>query len=237
MTEERAAGRLETLDKQASSGVIIHGPIIKGWAIKALETFRPLSLYYDNEETVMDLSQAIARCRAGDRAAYDEVVAAHADRLVAMLSRLLGNLEDARDVAQETFVRAYLHLHRFDIRRPFEPWLYRIGRNLAYNHIRSAGRGEKTLDSQGNETSLNRVKSETKSPFEGVMESERHDNLEKILAELRPEFREVLTLRYMSMLDYEEIAARMEVPLGTVKTWLNRAKDQFRKFAEGKAIF
>ena len=81
------------------------------------------------------------------------------------------------------------------------------------------------------------LESETKSPVDGVLESERRSAIGEVLLKLRPEFREVLTLRYMERLEYEEIAARMTIPIGTVKTWLNRAKEQFRRSAEGSDIF
>ncbi|MCI0481002.1 MAG: hypothetical protein L0213_05385, partial [Candidatus Dadabacteria bacterium] len=88
----------------------------------------------------MEIAQAIARCLSGDKTAYEAVVNAHADKLVAVLSKVMGNIDDARDIAQETFVRAYLHLDKYDTNRPFEPWLYRIARNLAYNHLKLKGR-------------------------------------------------------------------------------------------------
>ncbi len=179
----------------------------------------------------MEVSDAIAKCRAGDKLAYEEIVAAHADRLVSVLHKLLGNLEDARDIAQETFVRAYLNLHRYDTSRPFEPWLYRIGRNLAYNHLKATGcRPLSVIDSDDSRIAET-LPSETKSPVETVLDGERRDEVAKLLLNLRPEFREVLVLRYMERMEYEEIAVRMTIPIGTVKTWLNRAKEQFRKYA------
>ena len=185
----------------------------------------------------MELAHAIARCREGDEAAYEEIVAAHADRLVGVLYKLLGNVEDARDIAQETFVRAYFNLHRYDPRRPFEPWLYRIGRNLAYNHLKATSCRPLAVMDLNDEQALDSFESETKSPMDGVLESERRSTVNHVLLKLRPEFREVLTLRYMERLEYEEIAAKMTIPIGTVKTWLNRAKEQFRKYAEGSEIF
>ncbi len=185
----------------------------------------------------MGSMHAIARCRSGDRSAYTEVVAAHADRLVAVLFRILGNLEDARDVAQETFARAFLNLDRYDERRPFEPWLYRIGRNLAYNHIEAKGRRIEGRVERASESRLGEVESPDSPPGDPIEAKEDRRQIEQVLAELRPEYREVLTLRYMEKLEYGEIAARMGVPIGTVRTWLNRAKSQFREAASGKEWF
>ncbi len=181
----------------------------------------------------MTVVNAIDRCLAGDRAAYEELVASHSDELVGILRALLGNLEDARDVAQEAFVRAYLNLHRFDTTRPFRPWLFRIGRNLAINHLKARARRPegRTVREEIELTS------ETKSPSVAVLEDERRVAVERLLAQLRSQYRDVLVFRYMARLEYEQIASVMTVPVGTVKTWLNRAKASFRKLARGEEIF
>ena len=112
----------------------------------------------------MDITRSIIKSQQGDKNAYSEVVSCYADRLVALLYKMLGNIEDARDIAQDTFIRAFLNLKRFDTSRPFEPWLYRIGRNLAYNHMKSAfQRRAKTFNPSEN-FELDEVEGETKSP-------------------------------------------------------------------------
>lgn len=179
----------------------------------------------------------IKAAKAGDKAAYGRVVAACADRLVAVLTRVVGNQEDARDIAQDTFVRIYRHLEKFDHTKPFEPWLYRVGRNLAYNHLRSVMRRREKLTDVGSDFLVDEMKSETKSPIDDVLDKERQYNIDGVLARMRPAFREVMTLRYMLKLEYDEIARRMEVPIGTIKTWLNRAKEQFRRLAEEGRYF
>jgi len=189
----------------------------------------------------MDVADAIARCLAGDASAYAAVVAAHGDTLVGVLRSLVGNVEDARDLAQETFVRAYRNLHRYDARRPFRPWLFRIGRNLAFNHLKARKRRpEGRLDDRGHETlaflssdALETGSAETNSPHRAVVQGEARSAIERVLAQLRPAYREVLVLRDMARLEYEESATTLEVPVGTVKTWLNRAKAQFRSLGEG----
>jgi len=182
------------------------------------------------------VADSIARCLAGDKAAYRHVVTAYGDQLVGVLRPLLGSLEDARDVAQETFVRAYVNLQRYDRSRPFRPWLFRIGRNLAYNHLNARRRRpEGQLHDRG-ATVLGGLESETKSPMHAVVEGERRTAIDEVLALMRPQYREVLVLRYMAKLEYEQIATTMDVPVGTVKTWLNRAKSRFRELARGKEI-
>jgi RNA polymerase sigma-70 factor (ECF subfamily) len=185
----------------------------------------------------MPLASAIERCVAGDRTAYAEVVAAHADGLVGLLRRLVGDLEDARDIAQETFVRAYQNLHRYDRRRPLKPWLFRIARNLAYNHLKARQRRAEARVAADGGRQLERLESETPSPAAAVLQQERRSAVDQVLATMRPQFREVLLYRYMERLDYEEISAVMGIPTGTVKTWLFRAKEQFRARAAGREIF
>lgn len=184
----------------------------------------------------MGLSQAIGKCRAGDASAFAEVVAAHADRLTAMLYRLLGDIEDARDVAQETFIRAHANLHRYDPARPFEPWLYRIGRNLAYNQLEARGRRLEGRVERESGVAIEGVVGGD-APDLGVARSERRDRIDAVLAGMRAEYREVLSLRYMLHLEYGDIAARLRVPIGTVRTWLNRAKKEFREAVAGKEWF
>jgi len=180
----------------------------------------------------MTVVDAIDRCLAGDRAAYEELVLAHGDELVGILRAMLGNLDDARDVAQEAFVRAYSSLHRFDTRRPFRPWLFRIGRNLAINHLKARARRAESQTLREIE-----LTSETKSPSANVLEGERRVAVERLLAQLRPQYRDVLVFGYMARLEYEQIATVMTIPVGTVKTWLNRAKASFRKLARGEELF
>ena len=194
-------------------------------------------MYVVIRQSPMGVTHAIARCLAGEKAAYEEIVSAHADRLVCVLSKLVGNVEDARDIAQETFVRAYLYLDKYDFRRPFEPWLYRIARNLAYNHLKAKGRrAEGALEPDG-ESRLDAMESETKSPEDGVLAHERRSEVDKVLWKMRTEFREVLMLRYMERMEYGEISLALSIPIGTVKTWLNSAKEQFRKLSDGSDIF
>ena len=184
----------------------------------------------------MEYREAIAKCLAGDTTAYAVVVSAFADPLAALLRRLLGNEEDVRDVVQEAFIRAYVNLHRYDPDRPFEPWLYRIARNLAYNHLKSRGRRrERSLH---HEESRSQVEPEAPAaaPEDPLLRRERKDEVREVLRRLRPEYREVLTLRYLARLEYDAVAQRMGVPVGTVKTWLNRAKKAFREQAGKGAV-
>ncbi|MBW2453906.1 MAG: sigma-70 family RNA polymerase sigma factor [Deltaproteobacteria bacterium] len=177
---------------------------------------------------------AIHRCLAGDRAAYAVVVRAHGDPLVGVLCRLVGNLDDARDLAQETFVRAYRKLHLYDQRRPFKPWLYRIGRNLALNHLTARRRRPEGQALATGEKVISAMASETKSPLAAVAAGERRAAIDRVLDRLRPQYREVLVLRYLAHLDYADIATTMDLPIGTVKTWLFRAKASFRVHAQGE---
>src|SRR5512137_1054974 len=124
-------------------------------------------------QRVMQLDHAITQSIAGDRAAYEHVVVAHAEAVVGLLRRLLGNLEDARDVAQDTFVRAYLNLHRYDPGRPLKPWLLRIARNLAYNHIRAQQRSRAAGTGPAAETEPDRLASDTPSPASVVLQDEQ----------------------------------------------------------------
>ncbi len=185
----------------------------------------------------MRVAEAIARCLHGDQAAYRVVVDTYADELVGFVARLVGNLEDGRDLGQEAFVRAYRNLHRYDPERPFKPWLFRLARNLAYSHLKATASRPDRRASPLIEEAISSPESETQSPARAVWRSERRHAVDAVLSEMRPQFREVLLLRYMHHMDYEELAAAMGVPLGTVKTWLHRAKRQFRGRSKGLGVF
>ncbi len=175
----------------------------------------------------------VRRARLGDEDALGALVDAHAAALIGYLARLTGDFHQSEDIAQETFLRAFDNLDRFDTRRPFRPWLFRIGRNLALNWLSSkAGRERKQ-----SEDIDERLDVGTKDgPEEALDRSERRRGVESVLDMLPVHFREVLHLRYLEGLEYDAIATELDLPLGTVKTWLHRAKQAFIKQAESSGM-
>ncbi len=174
-------------------------------------------------------AEVIRRARLGDEAALGALVDLHASALIGYLTRMVGDFHQAEDLAQETFIRAFDHLDRFDIRRPFRPWLFRIGRNLAMNYL-SSRVGRERRESE--DIAERRDVGTEAGPEEALEGVERKSGVEAVLELLPVHFREVLHLRYMEGMGYEAIAIQLDLPMGTVKTWLHRAKKAFLSKAE-----
>jgi RNA polymerase sigma-70 factor, ECF subfamily len=173
-----------------------------------------------------DDAPLIAATLAGDTEAFGKLVSAYQDRLYNSLLRVLGSAEDARDVVQDAFVQAFLKLDSFRGSSAFYTWLYRIAFNLAMSHAR---RERKMV-------SLDRVKTDCgDEPADGrptpeaeVRRTEDVDMVHTALDKLSPEFRQILVLRELEGCRYEQIAEILELPVGTVRSRLFRARLQLR---------
>ena len=163
---------------------------------------------------------------AGDPAAFGGLVTRYQDRLYNTLLRLVGSPEDARDLAQDAFLQALAKLHTFQRASAFYTWLYRIAFNLAISRRR---RARPT-------TSIDRLREQTGSepsdsgpgPEERLAESERAAHVHAALAALGDEHRQILVLRELEGCAYETIAEVLEIPVGTVRSRLFRARMQLR---------
>ena len=168
----------------------------------------------------------VTRCQAGHDRAFERLVLRHQARAVNVAWRLLGNREDALEVAQDAFVRVYRTLDGFRGDCEFTTWLYRIVVNLAHNKHRwwrRRGRVEtETMD--GNR----QFAAPTVPPDAAAVQNEFSRQLSEKIAVLPASFREVLVLRNVEGLSYEEIAAVLECSLGTVKSRIARAREALR---------
>lgn len=171
----------------------------------------------------------VARTLAGDPRGYEALMQRYHGPLRRLLQGMLHNADDTDDLLQETFVRAFRFLHRYDPARPFGPWLMRIGANLARNQLR-----RRTLRA---EVPLEATAGAGDEPFEGewladfstVAEVERGQLIERVrraMASLPVELRAVLEMRVMAEMSYKEIAEALGIPIGTVMSRLNRARGQ-----------
>lgn len=161
----------------------------------------------------------IERCLAGDASAFDGIVLRYQDALFRHLLRLAGSREHAEDLCQEALIKFYRALPAFDLGRPVAPFLFRIATNLWRD-----GRGSPVILLADEDAAAGVDDCPERQAMEAV---ERHAILEAMQS-LRPEYREVLSLRYDQGLSYREIAEVTGVPAGTVATWLHRAVDALR---------
>ncbi len=194
------------------------------------------TLYHDDAVSLDKASdeQLVRLALDGEEDAFTLLVRRYQRRLTAFLSQLVGDVELARELSQEAFIRAWSALERFDPKYRFSTWLFRIGHNLGIDHLRR--RRLKTValyrtDHQGDEVELV-VEDQTKDPLGHFENTELADSLRKAIDDLRPEYRELVMLRHFGCLSYQEIAEFKEMPLGTVKNKLFRAHAVLRNALE-----
>ena len=162
----------------------------------------------------MEDHQLVERSRAGDVAAFEELVKRHQSRAYAIAYRLLGNREDAQEVAQEAFARAYFRLAEFRGTAQFRTWLYRILVNLATDLLRRR-KPEGPI-----EEAVSKTASTAENPGESLDRQELRQNIEKALEGLPADLRAVIVLRELEGLSYAEIARVIRRPVGTVMSRL-----------------
>jgi RNA polymerase sigma-70 factor (ECF subfamily) len=177
-----------------------------------------------------DAALALAASR-GDRQAFGRLVDWHKRSVYGLCVRLLQHPEDARDAAQETFVRAYAALGTYDPALPFAPWLLRIARNHCLDLARRRGvrPPEVALEAVPEAGAQEVPDRSTPAPDETLVARQQVGRLEAAVAALPPNYREVVHLFHVEHLSYKEIARTMDVPLGTVMTWLHRARARLRR--------
>lgn len=176
----------------------------------------------------------IRQAQAGDTDAFAALVVAHQTFVYNLALGLLGNTQEAEDIAQEAFVRAWLALSHFQAKARFRTWLYRIVTNLCYNRLPRLRRDLAAL----NEETFQDIPDElTVDPVSHVETQETRQFLHREIEALPESYRLLILLRYRHELSYQEIAETLDLPLGTVKTGLFRArarlKEALRKYEEG----
>ncbi len=181
-------------------------------------------------------TQFVERLRAGEAAAFDRLVEERSGDVYALLYRLTEDAEEARDLTQETFLRAFQSIARFRGEADLKTWLYRIALNQARNRWRwwRRRRRDKTisLDMPSGEReeplSACLYDHERRDPEQETLARERERALSRALQTLGRPFREAVILRDVEGLSYEEIAAALEISIGTVKSRLSRGRLELR---------
>jgi RNA polymerase sigma-70 factor (ECF subfamily) len=173
-------------------------------------------------------AQLVDRLRRGDRRAFEELVIAHQHRVFGVALRMLGSRAEAEEAAQEVFLRAHQAIAGFRGDAKLSTWLYAITSRLCLNRLAS---GERRLLREGEET-LARLPSGHASPADELERSERDAALHRAIAELSDERRMMIVLRDLEGLPYEEIAAALDLELGTVRSRLHRARMDLKEKLE-----
>jgi len=175
--------------------------------------------------------ELLARCLAGDERAYRALVQRYQARVFSLAMRMVRQREDAEDLTQETFVRMFRAAERYDPTRPFAAWLFTIASRLCIDHLRRrrlpsvslwraepGSEEERTLD----------VEDPGPRPEDAASRHEEQAWVEALIQSLPPHYRIVVMLRHQEDMSYEEIATTLNLPLGTVKARIHRARALLR---------
>lgn len=169
----------------------------------------------------------IRACLRGRKEAFGELMRRYQDQLYNVVFRMLDNAEDANDVVQDSFLNAYQSLRKFQGDAKFSTWLYRIAVNSAITHRRKQKQPRSLLDANGRLEATDR--SEEGQPGKVMERNERERIVHDALSRVSPEFRIVLILKELDGQKYEEIAEVLQVPIGTVRSRLHRARMELRE--------
>ena len=179
--------------------------------------------------------EVVLRARSGQETAYRELIRRYERPIFALLFRMVRDRELAEDLSQETFVKA---LNAIDSYRPefkFSSWIFKIANNAAIDHLRRRELDTLSLDGsphaetpEAMQATALQIGARQETPLDTVEAKELGPAIEAAIGSLRPEYRSCILLRHVEGRAYEEIAEILNLPLGTVKTYIHRARNELR---------
>ncbi|CAN5797055.1 RNA polymerase sigma factor SigW [soil metagenome] len=179
--------------------------------------------------------ELVTRAQAGSETAYRELLGRYQRPVFSLVYRMVRDREQAEDLSQETFVKMFNHIDRYDPEYKFSSWIFKIANNLTIDSMRKKRLDTVSIDGSRHadtpdevEASRITIQSRDANPEEYVEAKELGAELELAIGDLRPEYRTAILLRHVEGRPYEEISEIMEVPLGTVKTYIHRARSELR---------
>lgn len=177
----------------------------------------------------------IRRAQRGDADAFEQLLLEHQKNVYNLCYRMAGNPDDAMDLSQETFLRAWRCLDQYQFASAFSTWLYRLCSNICIDFLRRRRRQQTvplTFEDADGEEQTYAVPDAQPLPEEQVELKLTREILQAAMAQLLPEHRAVLQLRVMNEMSYEQIADVLDIQIGTVKSRLSRARNQLKKILE-----
>jgi RNA polymerase sigma factor (sigma-70 family) len=169
----------------------------------------------------------VEKARQGNQKAYADLMHRYKDSIYFMVLKMVNNKEDAMDLTVETFAKAFEKLDKYQPDYAFSTWLFRVATNNCIDFIRKKKLNTQSihgmLDDDGDEMPL-QIKSDVLNPEESSIKKQQTEELRQLIDSLPPRYRNLITLRYFDELSYEEIALQLDLPLGTVKAQLFRAR-------------
>lgn len=168
----------------------------------------------------LDDRMLVTRSLEGDEKAFEHLFTRYREAIRQLLQQRAGSADDADDLLQETFVKVYLHLENYNSQYTFGQWVYTIARNTFIDYVRRR-QEELPIDER-----FSAPASPTPTPEESVIRRQQRDQIESYLTALRPQYRRLIEMRFFEEYTYGEIAEKLQLPMGTVKTQIHRAREQ-----------
>lgn len=184
-------------------------------------------------------ADVVALAQQGRDAAFRELIRRYERPVFSLIFRMVRDRELSEDLAQDTFVKVLNHIDRYRPEFKFSSWLFKIANNVAIDHLRR--RQIETISIDGSphaatpdaiEATSFEIAGQQESPLEEMESRELGSAIERAIGRLRPEYRSCIMLRHVEGRSYEEIAATLDLPLGTVKTYIHRARHELRRALE-----
>jgi len=183
----------------------------------------------------------VACAKRGDEDAFRELLRRYERPVFALLYRMVRDRAQAEDLAQETFVKILNGIRSYRPEFKFSSWVFKIANNAAIDHLRRRGLDTISLHGAPDATTPERIAATTlqlpdrrETPLEELEARELGSAIERAIGRLRPEYRSCILLRHVEGHSYEEIADMLELPLGTVKTYIHRARNELRVYLEDR---
>ncbi len=181
-------------------------------------------------------ADVVALAQQGRESAYRELLRRYERPVFSLVFRMVRDRTVAEDLAQDTFIKVLNHIDKYRPEFKFSSWLFKIANNVAIDHLRRRQLDTISIDGSPNAASAAEVEATrfeladpAESPLEELASRETGSAIERAIARLRPEYRACIVLRHVEGRSYEEIAATLDLPLGTVKTFIHRARHQLRE--------
>lgn len=180
--------------------------------------------------------ELVTRAQTGSDKAYRELLDRYQRPVFSIVYRMIRDREQAEDLAQETFVRVFNNIDRYDPRFKFSSWIFKIATNLTIDHIRRKELDTVSIDGSRNAVTAEQIEatsitiaSDDENPEELLEAKELGEEIEGAISKLRPEYKAAILLRHVEGREYQEIAEILSLPLGTVKTYIHRGRNQLRE--------
>ena len=184
-------------------------------------------------------ADVVALAQEGREVAYRELIRRYERPVFSLVFRMVRDRATSEDLAQETFIKVLNNIDKYVPEFKFSSWLFKIANNLAIDHLRRRHVQTVSIDGAPDATTAAQIEatsfelaSHGESALEELEAKELGSAIERAIAGLRPEYRSCIMLRHVEGRSYEEIAATLDLPLGTVKTYIHRARNELRKALE-----